>query len=426
MVELRLDLTEDIPLPSDTFVSVRVGDFQKLSKLSPSRTYRFPNADRHYGKIEVFKRIGVCSVDVDPLNEDPREVSIHCGESQPELGFKVAVEASDNTKKKLAAEKEEAEKKGNSKAREAKEYLAAHQLEVQLSEAMQALLRERPANPKEFLAQVLMGNGTPLSAKPRVKAMQPVPPSDPRPSAQNDAAAPGNRKLVPTAQPSTVSLVPFQAYYPVHFKGLGSGPLAQLHGMFPTSAPAKTVVVAKLGSQDYYKQNFISMKVAAFTSIHDKFAAKNKADSLGAPAAPAGGAKDRSAYRLMPSVGTWLQPRGKKGGSPPAASRGLPEVSTSQATAGPAGAGQSPSSSPTTDPTWMLKPSIGTWMAKPRIVNLAKGSYKFRPSVGSWLQPLPADSVPAPKKAPAMVMSSSMLLGGEFFTCGIPHHIRFV
>jgi len=47
-------------------------------------------------------------------------------------------------------------KKPSNRVKAAKEYLSQHSLDVQLSEAMQAVLRERPVNPTEFLAAELL------------------------------------------------------------------------------------------------------------------------------------------------------------------------------------------------------------------------------------------------------------------------------
>jgi len=56
MVELKVEVPADVPI-NDCFISVRVGETQKLSRLSGSRTYSFPHSgDRRYGKIEVKKK----------------------------------------------------------------------------------------------------------------------------------------------------------------------------------------------------------------------------------------------------------------------------------------------------------------------------------------------------------------------------------
>jgi len=177
MVELRLDSVDDASMPSDCYVSVRVGDIQKLSRLSSTRVYRFPQAsDKRYGKIEVFRRIGACSVDVDPLNENLRNVSISCQEAGfGSLGLKIAVEADEGTKKKSeTTDPVIAGKKPPTKVKEAKEYLSKHSLEVRLSEAMQAVLRERPEDPTAFLASKLLEH-TKSEKRPPLEISSPQP-----------------------------------------------------------------------------------------------------------------------------------------------------------------------------------------------------------------------------------------------------------
>eukprot|EP00409_Alexandrium_fundyense_P004435 CAMPEP_0185902448 /NCGR_PEP_ID=MMETSP0196C-20130402/1691_1 /TAXON_ID=2932 /ORGANISM="Alexandrium fundyense, Strain CCMP1719" /LENGTH=168 /DNA_ID=CAMNT_0028621299 /DNA_START=76 /DNA_END=582 /DNA_ORIENTATION=+ len=147
MVELRLEPLEALGPLEDCFVSVRVGEMQKLSRISSSRVYRFPKAGtRNFGKIEVYRRIGSCSVDVNPSTKDFREVSIDCGDAASgPLNLKVEVSG------KVDADPVEPQKEGT-KVRAAKEYLSQHGLEMRLSEAMQAVLRERPEDPAKFLA----------------------------------------------------------------------------------------------------------------------------------------------------------------------------------------------------------------------------------------------------------------------------------
>jgi len=236
MVELRLDAVEEDGMPKDCFVSVRVGDTQKLSRLAQSRVYRFPQGgDRHYGKIEVFRRIGACNVDVDPSVDGLREVSIDCKDAGfGTLGLKIAVDAESATKDKPAEETAEAAKKDKGqKVKVAKEYLNKHGLEARLSQAMQAVLREKPENPAEYLASRLLGiDEKKLAAmrdgsyKPATEPARPSPPAEEQPPPAKVVA------------PPEVQVVPFgSAYYPEHFKQIEPEAMSALHAKFPSQRP---------------------------------------------------------------------------------------------------------------------------------------------------------------------------------------------
>lgn len=151
-----MDTLQELNLPGDCFLSLRVNDTQKISRLSASRVYSFPKlGERKFGKIEVFRRVGVCSIDIDPRYPSTREVHLDCRDAEiGTIGLRVGIEADETTKKRVKTEV--STKKPSSRVKAAKEYLSQHSLDVQLSEAMQAVLRERPVNPTEFLAAELL------------------------------------------------------------------------------------------------------------------------------------------------------------------------------------------------------------------------------------------------------------------------------
>lgn len=65
-MELSLDSVDQVP--KDTFVSIRVGDYQKQSRFGSAKTYRFPQADDKHrfvpgmegGQLELRKRGIAC------------------------------------------------------------------------------------------------------------------------------------------------------------------------------------------------------------------------------------------------------------------------------------------------------------------------------------------------------------------------------
>lgn len=153
-----MDAAGDLAAHRDCFVSVRLGETQKLSRLAPSRVYRFPDGGDHsHGKIEVFRRLGTCNVDVDPEVAGAREVVMDCSDA----GFgrvSLSVErevpgASEGDTQACPVGDAECPTQRTGKMMAAKEYIKQHGLEARLAESMQALLRERPEHALEFLAK---------------------------------------------------------------------------------------------------------------------------------------------------------------------------------------------------------------------------------------------------------------------------------
>mmetsp|Transcript_496 Transcript_496/g.894 ORF Transcript_496/g.894 Transcript_496/m.894 type:complete len:599 (-) Transcript_496:410-2206(-) len=294
MVELRLESIEERMMPKDVFISVRVGDTQKLSRLAATRNYRFPQAgDRRYGKIEVFKRIGACSVDIDPSIAGAREVNVNCEDAGfGSLGLKIGVEA-DEAHKKLEDEKastgDHGSKKAGTKVKAAKEYLSKHGLEVRLSEAMQSVLRDRPENPTEYLAMKLLGKSAgqlpPLQGGPR------QPEGAGMPAYQQDRSLPTDdwkgvpqnrpRQLEPLTQPSATAkakpsagVLPFKSYYAQNFKTITQKDCEKIYSQFPAPKkpePKAAPPVNVLPFKEFYQSNFKSSGVAAFNNLYKNF-----------------------------------------------------------------------------------------------------------------------------------------------------------
>jgi len=403
MVQLRLESASDEGMPKDCYISVRVGDVQKLSKLSGARTYKFPpNSSKGYGKIEVFRRVGAASIDLNPVVQGLRDVSITCGDTI--LGLRVGVGGAEPTEADEAKEKAEESQKAKTsatKVKAAKEYLNKHSLEVRLSEAMQTVLRERPDNPVDFLASLLLDG----SKKRGAGAAPPLPPPPAAPK-QPENLEPSQKQPPAMAAAVAKPSVPFSAwpdYYQQNFKIVPAGGYAQLYSKFPvrkqTQAPEpkkEPKPAATLANfRDYYSEH-VPMSMSNFSSIYSRFASHGVAVMKAAkPQAAAQAVAPVSALavnnaRLKPSVGTWhmakppavktFGPIANFGGKVEAAKAGSPQVAAK--TAAPAAF------------NFRLKPSVGTWLvAAPPAVKTSSPaparSFATLPSVGSWLSPRP-------------------------------------
>lgn len=430
MVELTLEHIQENGMPQDCFVSVRVGDAQKLSRLSAARVFRFPQAaDRRFGKIEVFRRIGVCSVDVDPTREGLRDVSIDCVEAGfGSLGLKLAVGGAAVQQKKV--EETERAKKTGVKEKNAKEYLAKHSLEVQLSDAMQAVLRERPDNPTEFLAAKLLqraeGSSGPLKMPPMTAGQQWQKPganvqgtkleslgntANGRPLVAPNLFAPGPRDVAPVCRTQAVPLLPFGEYCKANMGTMGPTAWSKLHAKFPAkSRPEKT-----FGS--YYRENFDPCTTLACQRTSSSRAAKQYTQAAfgklyGKFPVPKAAQKDfGNGYcrTNMPAcctgsfAGLHTKFPAAKGFKAPAAPAVVLKGSDGKTRAyyveNFKGGGESAFDKlykgfpGFREPTlrWSAKPSTGTWLMinrNPPPPEKKVEDPKFKPSVGTWIMPV--------------------------------------
>lgn len=244
MVHLTLEPTDDASMPKDCYVSVRVGETQKLSRLSGVRTFRFPQAaNKSYGKIEVFQRIGAVALDMEPVSKGMREILISCEQAGfGTLGLRAAVEGNEGKEgaEKSLEDMHQAAKSSANRVKSAKDYLHKHGVEARLAEAMQMLLRERPADPMEFLAVCLL-------PKPPAPPPEEGPPPDVPEEAKH--AAPELDEEAKQAAPELPELDenkaatlgldvrPLGEYFASHIKPAGgyfsSPTLEKLYGKFP-------------------------------------------------------------------------------------------------------------------------------------------------------------------------------------------------
>eukprot|EP00927_Polykrikos_kofoidii_P006173 TRINITY_DN12500_c0_g1_i1.p1 TRINITY_DN12500_c0_g1~~TRINITY_DN12500_c0_g1_i1.p1 ORF type:complete len:588 (+),score=98.04 TRINITY_DN12500_c0_g1_i1:56-1765(+) len=261
MLELKLESVDEWQLPAECFLSMRVGEMQKISRVASGRVFRFPpgNEPRRYGRIEVYQRIGSCSVDIDPANTDAREVSISCREAGfGSLGLKVGVENLAAAKPKPEETAEKAEKAAG-KLKAAKKYLNSHGIEVQLSQAMQALLKAKPDNPAEFLALRLMADASGVAKATMPTAVEPTKPTIPVP-----------QKVPHTVRPA--ELQPFASYYRSIFVSLPPKDMSKILQPFLQAKPKtpSTVGVPTTVSLPS-SRNPLALPKETLTKLHDSF-----------------------------------------------------------------------------------------------------------------------------------------------------------
>lgn len=178
-MELKLEALNVDSLPQEMYMSVRVGEVQKMSRVVSGRLYKFPQSvigDRKYGKIELFQRVGGCSVGIVPDATADQEVAVPLGETGNKAHFRILLEGDPSIKKMSAqpvveggdvAEEKQAATDANPKVVAAKAYLEKHNLEMRLHEAMQAVLREKPEDPGAFVAERLLKSSGVVTKLPK-------------------------------------------------------------------------------------------------------------------------------------------------------------------------------------------------------------------------------------------------------------------
>jgi len=146
----------------NTFVSLRVGDVQKHAPLSNSCTYRFPDPGddrRAFGRVEIFKRIGVALVNFDDIDGGSQDVEVVCAEPEcQKLQMKFHVEGGHKSTP-IAREKKSRTKK---RMDEAEKYIAEHNLEELIADAMREVILKKPVNPEEALSNYISQKALPV------------------------------------------------------------------------------------------------------------------------------------------------------------------------------------------------------------------------------------------------------------------------
>mmetsp|Transcript_47154 Transcript_47154/g.74518 ORF Transcript_47154/g.74518 Transcript_47154/m.74518 type:complete len:586 (+) Transcript_47154:61-1818(+) len=164
MVDLKLTTVDQAVLPH-CYVAARIGDSQKLGRLAAERLYKFPEnvlGEHKYGFIDVFQRVGGCSVSVNV--EDSREQLVSLPINSGNLRFRVELAPLGKTPLKAKTPSSKA-KFAKERLAEARSYLDRHNLELRLKVAMQAVMEALPEDPVGFICRRLSENDTAIEKR---------------------------------------------------------------------------------------------------------------------------------------------------------------------------------------------------------------------------------------------------------------------
>mmetsp|Transcript_25792 Transcript_25792/g.72857 ORF Transcript_25792/g.72857 Transcript_25792/m.72857 type:complete len:582 (+) Transcript_25792:75-1820(+) len=167
MVEITFDAVDSNALPKDLYLSMRIGETQKFAKATQSKIFKFPGAsasDRRWAKLEVYRRIGVCSLDVEPEKlKGTHEVQVQVDDGRVAdhmMKYHVSFAAAADAKKSSQGDLQRRDSNGATMTENiasAHDYLSKYQLEQRISDAMRAVLRDRPEeDPGAFVARMLL------------------------------------------------------------------------------------------------------------------------------------------------------------------------------------------------------------------------------------------------------------------------------
>jgi len=362
MVELKLEpLNGD--LDRDYYVSVRVGEVQKLSRISTSRSYKFPASavvDRKFGRIEIFKKVGGAAVGIIPSSDMDQQVCLQLDDNS-EVKFKVSLSGEGG--KALRSQSQPPEDKARAKevspkVQAAKSYLEMHNLEMRLSEAMQAVLRDKPEDPAAFVAERLQKSAGMVQKTPKVEqapAAEQAPTT--LPATANAPAPPSAAKQAEMAEKAqlmadrSAALEKAPAPSPAVEQAPAALPVAQ-QAPTPSAAAPPREAPKVLPFASYYVANFRSCSTSTFEGIYQGFPAPQKSaatipvDGSGWPAASKPQDDSADVAKELPVFEKGIRDDGR-----PQTASGDGKVSG-----------------------FMLKPSVGTWIAAPRGPKLVRGA----------------------------------------------------
>lgn len=143
---MEVNLVSCAAFPEDAIVSIRAGSVRRQATLGTGRSFRFPQLapDANPVKIDILKPVGSAYLVLKPGEEHYR-LTFDSG-----MSAEVEVKGVDVNKPSVA---EEPNADSKLTAKEAKDYLDRHQVLPLVQAVVQAVLKERPADPFVHIAR---------------------------------------------------------------------------------------------------------------------------------------------------------------------------------------------------------------------------------------------------------------------------------
>lgn len=180
-MELRLQAADGCALPPDTYICVKIGDVLKQQRYDSKKALSFPSVvHRRQAKVDLFRRIGTCEVELNPAVHGVQEIAVvktDAGAGPLRLKLDVQPTAPVDLKGMM---------KSPHNISSARAYLAEHNLEQMFQNVVQLLLNDRPQNPKEYICTYVQTGKAPEQS-----------PKDPPKGLDRPSSADGRSKLPP-------------------------------------------------------------------------------------------------------------------------------------------------------------------------------------------------------------------------------------
>ena len=176
MTALEINLLSKSGLTDDSILSVRAGTVRRQALINSGRPFRFPKTsmDGNPIKIDVMQTVGSAYLVLNPNSEQYKVTFDKDSKISAELSVK-KVDGSGAEAKEEPAAKEVA-----MSAKDAKEYLEAHQILQFVQAVLQTVIKDRPTDPYKYMARHFLSGYDQGESKAEVAASPPPPAPMPR------------------------------------------------------------------------------------------------------------------------------------------------------------------------------------------------------------------------------------------------------
>eukprot|EP00441_Pelagodinium_beii_P035834 CAMPEP_0197650974 /NCGR_PEP_ID=MMETSP1338-20131121/31274_1 /TAXON_ID=43686 ORGANISM="Pelagodinium beii, Strain RCC1491" /NCGR_SAMPLE_ID=MMETSP1338 /ASSEMBLY_ACC=CAM_ASM_000754 /LENGTH=261 /DNA_ID=CAMNT_0043225499 /DNA_START=71 /DNA_END=853 /DNA_ORIENTATION=- len=183
---MELSLLSNANIPEDSILSIRAGSVRRQAALNSGRPFRFPSISPEENplKIDILQQVGTAYLVLKPGEEQYKVV--FSGSSGMNCEVEVKKTDGEPSPTSPSGEKKEA----SQTAKDAKEYLDAHQVLPLVQAVLQTVIKEKPADPCAHMARHFMSGYSLNDVKTPVAAKTPEAPPAPAEEPKAEAPAP--------------------------------------------------------------------------------------------------------------------------------------------------------------------------------------------------------------------------------------------
>ncbi|CAE8591123.1 unnamed protein product, partial [Polarella glacialis] len=187
---MEVNLLSKLNIDPDSILSIRAGTVRRQAQISSGRPFRFPkiSMDENPLKIDILKQVGTAYLVMKPGEEQYKV--LFAGE-MGDMSCEVEVKKSEGGEAVAAKEAADDKKvEASASAKDAKDYLEGHQVLQFVQAVLQTVIKEKPANPYEYMARHFMSGYAKDDQRASVSAAAPANRAPPEPPAADTKPAP--------------------------------------------------------------------------------------------------------------------------------------------------------------------------------------------------------------------------------------------